>query len=154
MPWGSSVPAVLQALVSTLSGAPALEGVPVFDGPALDGTSQDAVVTIGYTGDPDDPSTVTGQDEYDGMSTARSREQYTVRCAVSVRDGTGDPAAPRTRAFDLLSAIGGVLAANPSLGGACMQAGIGAWNLIDDQATTGAVATIAFGIDVDAFSSR
>jgi hypothetical protein len=154
MAWGSSVPTVLQALVSTLRGAPALEGVPVFDGPALDGTSQDAVVTIGYTGDPEDPGTVSGQNEYEGLSTARSREQYTVRCAVSVRDGTGDPVAPRTRAFELLSVVGGVLAANPSLGGACMQAGIGAWSLIDDQATTGAVATIAFSIDIDAFTYR
>lgn len=153
MAWASSVPGALDALVAALRAAPGLADVMVFDGPVVTDSGQLEAVTVGV-GDQEDPTAVEGQNARDGLAAAPDREQYTIRCAVIVRTGTGDISPARRRAYQLLGEIGGVLAADQRLGGAVMIAQLGSWTLSQEQAGTGAQATLSFNVDVDSFSRR
>jgi hypothetical protein len=153
MAWGSSVPGALDALVATLSAAPGLTGVTVADGPVVTGSGQQEAVTVGL-GDPEDPTAVEGQNAREGLAASPDREQYGIRCAVIVRDGSGDTPAARRRAYQLLGEIGEVLAADQRLGGAVMVAQLGSWTLAQDQDGKGAIVTLAFTVEVDAFTRR
>lgn len=154
MAWASSVPGALDALVTALRAAPGLADVTVFDGPVVTASGQQEAVTVGDIGDPEDPTAVEGQNAREGLAPAPDREQYTIRCAVIVRVGGGDASAARHRAYQLLGEIGGVLAGDQRLGGAVMIAQLGSWSLAQGQDGKGALVTLAFNVDVDAFTGR
>lgn len=153
MAWGSSVPAVLAALVLRLQTAPDLAGVKVWDGPAMDGSQPLEAITVGMAGD-GEALAAEGQDTREGLAADRSREQYTVHCLLEVRNGSEDVAAARTRVFELLNAVGGVLAASPLLDGTAMSAQPGAWSLAQAQDSAGVVVTLTLGIEIDAYTTR
>lgn len=152
MVWGSSIPVAIDALVPLLQLAPELEGVKVFDGPFVSGSSQLETIEVGVGGS-DDPTAVDGQSSREGLSAARDHEQYGIRCVLIVLNGSGNIAVARRRAYDLLGAVGGVLAANPRLGGV-MKAELGTHSFSQDQTEQGAEAIIAFTVDIDAFTRR
>lgn len=153
MAWGSSVPDVLAALVLRLKTTPALAGVKVWDGPVMDGSQPMEAITVGKAGD-GDALAAEGQDAREGLGASRSREQYTVHCLIEVRNGSGDVIAARARVFELLAAVGGVLAASPRLDGTAASAQPGSWTYSPVQDSAGVLATIALGVDVEAYTSR
>lgn len=151
MAWGSTVPDVVDALVVAFRGAPDLVGVRVFDGPDTDASSQTEALLVGL-GSEEDPTAVDGHSSREGLSNARDREQYGVRCVLIVLNGSGKIAVARRRAYALLGAVGGLLAADQRLGGAVMTAQLGTHSYSQDQTEQGAHAVIAFTVDVDAFT--
>lgn len=151
MAWGSTVPVAVDALIVVLRGAPDLAGVRIFDGPDTDASSQVEALLVGL-GSEDDPTAVDGQSSREGLSTRRDHEQYGIRCVLIVLNGSGDITAARRRAFDLLGAVGGALAADQSLGGAVMTARLGTYSYSQDQDEQGARAVLAFTVDVDAYT--
>jgi hypothetical protein len=152
MAWGSSVPGVLTALVDRLQTAEDLSGVKVWDGPVMDGSSPLEAITVGLAGD-GDVMAVEGQDAREGLGTP-SREQYTVHCLLEVRNGRGDVGKARARVFELLNAVGGVLATTPRLDGTAASAQPGSWSYSQAQDSSGVLATISLGVNVEAFTTR
>lgn len=153
MAWGSTLPAAMDALLQRFATAPELDGVKVYDGPVIDGSSALEALTVGYAGE-DEPTAADGQSAREGLGADRSHEEYTVRCAIEVLNGSDDAPAARRRAFELLGVVGGVLAADPRLGGAVMSAQVGTWTLAQAQTPQGAFVTLPFEIDVDAYTRR
>lgn len=153
MTWASTVPDAIDGLLAALRGSAALDGVAVFDGPVVSGSTAMEVITVGYTGGEDEDS-VDATEAIAGLSVQQSRERYVVRCAASVRNGSADMTAARTRAYELLGYIGHALAADKTLGGAVMKATLGAHVLRQAQDSRGAVATVVFEVAVDAMTRR
>lgn len=153
MTWASSVPDTIAGLVAALQGSAVLDGVLVLDGPVVTASSAQEVITVGYTGDEDEDAAEVAYGPQ-GLSTARSRETYRIRCAASVRNGSGDMAAARGRAYELLAYAGQTLAADKTLGGAAMKAVLGSAALRQAQDAKGAVATVIFEVAVDAFTKE
>jgi hypothetical protein len=151
MTWASTVPDALNGLLVALRGTAALDGVAVFDGPVVSGSTAMEVITVGYTGGEDEDS-ADATEAITGLSVQQQRERYTVRCAASVRNGSADLAAARNRAYELLGYVGGALAADKRLGGAVMMASLGAHQLRQAQDSRGALATVVFEVAVDAMT--
>jgi len=151
MGWYSTVPTTLTALAATFRQAPGLADLTVYDGPEATDAAPLATLTVGQ-GPEDDPTAVTGQAEREGLSARRSQETYTVMCLLSVCDPASSIPAARARVFDFYAEVGAVLAADPRLGGAVMQAQPGSFTYDQDLDDTGATAEISFGVDVVAFT--
>lgn len=152
--WASSVPDALDALVAAFRAAPGLEGVRVFDGPVVTQAAPMEALCVGFSGDPTEPAAAQVESAREGLSVARSREQYPVQCAASVLNGKGDISAARRRAYELYAVAGAVLAADPTLGRTVLSAQPGGGSLVQDQTPDGAVVTVAFAVDIDAFTRR
>ncbi|MFI0897068.1 hypothetical protein [Streptomyces sp. NPDC020983] len=153
MVWQSTVPDALDALVAALRAAPGLADVTVFDGPVVTASGQVEAITVG-AGDEEDPTAVEGQNAREGLAPMPDREQYTIRCAALVLNGAGNMPAARRRVYQLLGEVGGVLAADQRLGGVVMMARLGTSTLTQVQDETGAAATVAFAVEIDAFTRR
>lgn len=151
--WASTVPDAIAGLLAALRGSAALDGVAVFDGPVVNGSTAMEVITVGYTGGEDEDS-ADATEAIAGLSVQQQRERYVVRCAASVRNGSADMAAARTRAYELVGYVGGVLTADKTLGGAVMKASLGAATLRQAQDSRGALATVVFEVAVDAMTRR
>lgn len=147
--WGSTVPVVLPLLVSSLRGAPGMENVKVLDGPALDGSTASAWVLVGIG---EDGSAAEGENSTEGLSAARSREQYSVECTLRVSSGSTKVATSRERAYEVFGAVGAFLASDPTLGRSVMKASIGRWVFSQKQDGKGFAAEIAFTVDIDTYT--
>lgn len=155
MGWTVTLPAAWANLVTGLRGWAALAGVQVKDGAEITDPSVYETVTVGFT-DETAPDVVDAANSAGGMVNQPGREQYVIQCGVSVQKGTAEelPDA-RARAFELLDAVVDYLTANKTLGGAVMNATLGEWHLRQYlPQNAGAVATIAFGVNCDAFTGR
>lgn len=151
MTFTSTVPAAIDGLVAAF-GALELDGATIIDGPRVGGGTLNGVIIVGWTGD-ESPESTSGTSMLASYSTQRQREQYTITCAASVlRGGKNKMSAARTRAFELYGAAAGALAADKTLGGVVMSARSGELNLVQSQDSRGAVATVVFAVDVDAFT--
>jgi len=154
MPWTSTAPAAIAALVAAFSQIP-LNGE-VRDGPATDDADALEVITVGYVG-PDDDASAEDHTQTEGLA-GMDREGYDVHCAVAVLAGdeSGMDGVPvvRARCFELLAACRRPLIADPRLGGAVMKAAISSWALREDMTTGGAYARIRFDVSIDAFANR
>lgn len=152
--WGLTAPAAIANLVSILAGNPRLAGVPVLDGLIVSDALASEAVIVGFTS-LDDSTAVEGSLTAEGMAAAPDREQYTIRCAVLVSNGdTARLPAARARAYELLSAIGGAVAADRRLGGVVMAARLADATLLQSQTPAGASVTLSFGVAVDAFTTK
>lgn len=111
----SRAPAAVAALLSTLQAAPALAGVPVFDGPVVTDDYRDALF-IGYDGDThgERESIVTDQ-QWAGLGAKKRTETITILCAAVAVSGDGTALDARTRAYALMAATENVLRADPSM---------------------------------------
>lgn len=151
MPWTSSLPGAMDALVVTFAEWPGLDGVTVRDGPSTSQATVQEIVSVGYTG---------GEDEGDadsslvaeGAGGERDREQITIRCAVAVLKSSDDIPGARRRAYELLSQAGAALASNRTLGGNVMRAMIASHSLAMDQTPKGAQAVVVFDVSCDAYT--
>ncbi|MFK0173412.1 hypothetical protein ACIQU5_31980 [Streptomyces sp. NPDC090306] len=151
MPWTSAVPATIDALVERLGTSPEFEGVMVWDGPQVTKAGPRTVLTVGWTGD-DTNADVELTAAREGLAAGRDRESFTIRCAAAVLTGDTKIAAARRRAYELYAGAGAVLARDPRLGGAVLNARIGSHTLTQDQTPSGAQAVIVFGVDCDAYT--
>jgi hypothetical protein len=150
--WGSTVPAAIDGLVTSLRAQDTLVGI-VHDGPELRDNTRGEVVFVGYTGD-EDETAADGSVTRDGLVTDPNRERYSVRCAVMVVNGSSNVAAARNRAYELLAACGDAVTGDQTLAGSVMAARLGDWTFSIGQTDMGAVATITFDVQVDTFTSR
>ncbi|MGH3504018.1 MAG: hypothetical protein ACRDQA_24445 [Nocardioidaceae bacterium] len=150
MPWQSSLPVAVNALVAQLSADSTLAAI-VHDGPELRDTGNE-VVAVGYSGD-DGDTAAEGSFSREGLALEPDRERYSIHCAVSVLNGAADTGKARARAYELFAVVGKVLAADKTLGDAVMSASLGGWSLSTPQTESGAVATITFNVEIDAYTS-
>jgi len=143
----STVPGVLDALVALWGQA--LPGVQVADGEPVN--VADDVLVVGFTGVPDEPA-VTSTRTREQMAAQPDRESYDITCLASSWSGTTEFKPVRVRAYELLSAAAGALAADPSLGGLVLQTRLSTEDVIQSQTDKGAVVTVRFTVHVDAFT--
>lgn len=155
MPYYSSVPRVLPALVAAFKGWPSLgvAGVPVRYGPELTQASGSEAVAVGFTGDANE-DVVTGTASPEGMAVLPDRERYAVMCAIEVIDPGSDIPAAVDRAYALHAACGAAIAADHSLGKVVLRASVGIGSLQMQQTASGALARVVFPVNVDAFTAR
>jgi hypothetical protein len=155
MPYSSSVPAAIAALVAAFRTWPGLglAGVPVRDGPQLDRASGLEAVAVGYTGDQNE-DVVTGTASPEGMGGLPDRERYAVMCAAEVISPSGDITAARARAYELHAACGAALAVDHTLGKAVLRASLGIGSLQQQRTDTGVQVRVVFPCNIDAFTSR
>ena len=155
MPYYSSVPAVLPALVAAFKGWPSLgvAGVPVRYGPELTQASGAEAVAVGYTGDANE-DVVTGTASPEGMAVLPDRERYAVLCAIEVIDQGAVMPAAVDRAYALHAACGQAIAADHTLGRVVLRASLGIGSLQMQQTSAGALARVVFPVNIDAFTSR
>jgi hypothetical protein len=133
--------------------APALAApVAVRYGPVVTGSGAMEVVAVGWYGQASDLLAVEGTTAMEGLAGSPDREQYVIRCAALVLDGGGDLMAATVRAYGLVTACGAAVAANRTLGGLVLRAGMAGSSLRLDP-VEGARATVEFGIQCDAYTS-
>lgn len=154
MAWSSSVPAALSALLAAFRAAPALSGTDVRDGPLVTGSPALETVLVGWYGQMSDLLAVDGTVAMEGLGGIPDREQFAIRCAAMVMDGQGDMTAARARAYVLAAACGAAVAADRKLAGTVMRAVYGTQSLRQEQRPDGAVATVEFTVECDAYTSR
>jgi hypothetical protein len=154
MAWSSTVPAALTALLAALEAAPGLEGVDVRDGPVVSSTAAAEAVIVGWYGQAGDELAVESAITQEGMAAQPDREQFVIRCAALVLNGSTDMTAPRARAYELLAACGAAVAADRTLAGTVMSAYVASHSLLQEQRQNGALATVEFGVACDAFTAR
>lgn len=149
--WASTVPAAIDGLVAMWSDSTALQGVTVVDGPRVSGATLKEALIVGWEGD-DSTEAVTGGLSSGGLELSPDREQYTINCAASVLRAAKQMADARRRAYELFGFAAAELALDKTLRGAVMAARLGSMTLTQTQDSRGAVATVTFGVDVDAFT--
>lgn len=110
----TGVPTAIDALVDTLTRE--LTGARVFDGPATGSVTGDAV-WVGIT--PTDPSLDTF-DQTAGLG--RSQVTFDITCLARSWSGSANVRTQRTRAYALVGRVKALLRADPTLGGAVMNA--------------------------------
>lgn len=153
MTWGSTVPDAIGALYAATSAEDALPGVMVTDGPKVTSDAATQVLTIGYPGGDEDVAAEVSASP-DGWDSRPDRESYSISCAASVANGDGDLAAARVAAYAIVNGVGGILAADQTLGGIVLRARLGSSTLHQSQTKRGAVVTVSFTVAVDAFTQR
>lgn len=157
----SSVPAALLGLAATLQAWPDLEGVEIWDGPNVTESKALAVIGVGWTGERMArtgayPETVSPMADVtatiDAMTLTKAYEQYPIRNTLAVLNGGRSIVAARTRAYELLSACGAAIAADKKLGGAVAMAYLGNHTATQEQTQRGALVTIAFEVNCQAWT--
>ena len=148
MAWASTIPTVLAALTTALED---LDNVTVSNGVPVQAPTGDGLI-IGYSG-PDDPTAVTGTMVREAFVALPSHERYTVSCRIEATAADTDMPTAQARTLELFASVGGVLAADPRLGGLVNWAQPEAFTLFQAQSPRGAFAVLQFGIDVDAHTT-
>ena len=153
MSFASTAPAVIPALIAAWTTA--LPGTTIRDANPVSGSAELEAITVGWNPDVTEPA-ITGA--FSAVNTqflgSPLEEQYSIRSAIVVLNGNSDIVAARTRAFQLLAGVGGAIVPDITLGSVVMRASLGAWELMPyKQDSSGATATIAFDVDIYAFTT-
>lgn len=111
------MPVVIDALVRLLSGAPQLNGTPVFDGPEVIWPEQVDLIAVGLA--PENLANTTPRVPAGLVATAESAE---VTCVARSWSGGTGVKTRRDRAYALLNGAVAVIEGDPSLGGVCARA--------------------------------
>lgn len=155
MTWASTVPLAIDALVAKLQTLTAtdLAGVGLRDGPRVVADGKLETITVGFVTE-DDAIAVEHDLEFAGLAIDPLAETYTIRNAVTVVNGAGNVTAARIRAGELLGIVGGVLAADKTLGvPGVLSARLGDLTWLQSQ-EAGAEAQVLFGVVVQANTQR
>lgn len=146
----SRVPAAVDALVSLCTTSTALAGVTIIDGPPIIDLSNPDIVAIGWQ--PAEGASVALTQEFASAGARTRDEQFTITCYAEARSGDTDIASRRIRAFELVAAVETALRATdaapmaPTLLGTVLWAQVTAGDLVQEQATTGAIVGLAFTV--------
>lgn len=151
MRWASKLPDAMDGLVAVFTAAPEMAGVPVRDGPSTSQATVQEILSVGYTGS-EDETDAEAQASAEGLNPVRDREQFTIRCAAAVLQGTGSISAARRRAYEIVGGAGAALARDHTLGGIVLRAMIGTHSLSQDLTDRGVQVVVVFGVDCDAYS--
>lgn len=147
----STVPAVLDELVARTRLV--LPEVQVLDGGPHRDTEPD-VVCIGFRV-PAGAAAVEDTRTREQLAASPDRERYEITClASSWRGSEHDAKAVRDRVYEMLDVIAAELERDQRLGGLVNRARLSTVAFAPEQTTKGAVATVSFVVDVDAFSRR
>jgi hypothetical protein len=152
--WAPTAPAAITALLAAFGRELGLAGVEIHDGPAVTASAALEAIIVGWYGIKGDALAVESQITPAGLGAHPGREAYEILCAVEVRDGSGDLAAARARAYALVAACGSALGADQTLGRVVMMARLGRVSLAQMQDPQGALAVIEFTVACDAFTGR
>lgn len=152
MSWATKAPAAIDALVAAVAASPDLVGVGLEDGPRVVANGANSVISIGFVDENQDIA-VTGNSMHEGLAVSPTREAFVIRCAASVLNGAGDIAAARREAYRLVGVFGQIISANKTLGGLVLSTVITSASLHQDQTENGAMATVDFDVQCDAFSA-
>lgn len=158
-PSGSSIPAVLQALIDLASRA--LPDVQVTDGAPVGDVAED-IVAIGTTGREGEVAVQASRAE-GVLAVAPAAESFDVSCVASSWRGAESDFAPvRAALFAMLDALATEIARDVTLGGAASHARMTVASYFQDQTVVtddegtpsgaGAVATAIFTVHVEAFT--
>lgn len=143
---GSLVPVYLDALVTALQAAPALQSpVRVFDGPTVVTTPEQQHVVVGYDGDETEGAVVDWTNEQ--VSWDVREETFTIVGCVVAWGGDVDNKTRRDQAFTLLAAVENVVRNGIDIG--LDQPAIADFipgQLLQEQANYGMQAKILFGV--------
>lgn len=151
MRWASKLPDAMDGLVAVFTAAPEMAGVPVRDGPSTSQATVQEILSVGYTGS-EDETDAEAQASAEGFNPVRDREQFTIRCAAAVLQGTGSISVARRRAYEIVGGAGAALARDHTLGGIVLRAMIGTHSLSQDLTDRGVQVVVVFGVDCDAYS--
>lgn len=152
MAWSPSTPAAYAAILESFQSAD-LGAAEVRDGPQVTGSDATEVVVVGWYAQASDNLAADGTVTMEGLAGSPDREQYVILCAALVLNGAGNLGAARARAYQLAAQCGALVAADRTLGGLVMRAGVTTQSLRQDQLPQGARATVEFGIECDAYTS-
>ena len=142
----SRIPAVIDALVSTLTAA--LPNVRVIDGPFVSVPDGD-YLTVGWTPDGD---TTSGGQTWAGLGNRARDEQIDVPCYCDSYSGSTAVSARRTAAFALMAAAETALRNDPTLGGVIPNPGwaqISAYTERQEQTDAGVAVGVVFHVLVN-----
>lgn len=129
------------------------EAVDVFDGQPDRDISNEAMV-IGFTGNALEAA-VEDTRSVEEIGRERDRERYEITClATSWMGSDQNMDEVRNRVYELVGFLASGIAADHTLGGACMRSRLSTVALAQMQSQDGAVATVMFTISVDAFTRR
>lgn len=145
----STVPAVLDELVRrarlVLPEAQVLDGGPHRD-------TEPDVIAIGFTGEPGEVA-VEDTRTREQLDVSPDRERYDITCLASSWKGNEhDPKAVRDRVYEMLDTLAAELERDQRLGGLVNRVRLSVLELAPEQTNRGAVATVRFVINVDAFT--
>lgn len=152
MKTASTIPGVLNYLVARCVGL--MPDVKVTDGqPQPPEDSEPDLLCIGFTGTVGEPA-VENTRSRQQMDTRPDRETFEITClSSSWRGNDTDPQLVRDAAFDIVNRIAELLASDQTLGSSqVMKSRIVTDAVAQEQTTMGAVATIRFVIQVDAYT--
>jgi hypothetical protein len=144
LPTTTKVPQVAKKLIGLLHDA---TGVQVTDGPYL-GELADEAMCVGLTEGPERPGYTTTINRQPGMGRPRLREDFTIRCFLSLVTGETDMAALRARAGTILGQAAETLADNHAVTDLWDRVVLGdrtEW--IPVQTESGAVLSVFFTVD-------
>lgn len=144
---------MLTALFQLASNA--LTETQVTDGPPQPPEySSPDLLCIGFSGIEEDPVIEMNRNKA-GLPNSPEREDYTIACLSSSWMGEQtDMRSVRERAYELIETFAEAIDKDHTLGGLVMRAWITSDQLIQAQTAKGAVATIRFEVNVNAFTRR
>ncbi|MDK0520388.1 hypothetical protein [Streptomyces sp. ML-6] len=149
---GSRVPEVIERLVQLGTADQGLLDVRVSDGPEVTGDTAPDWLIVGFDGDPGGDfqaaQTVGG---WADLGTGREEEWQVTVAAIAQRGDTDVPAA-RRRAYEIAAHVETWLRTDPGLGLRSVEAAIVATQLMQDQTTQGAQATLLLTVAGRAFT--
>jgi len=147
----STIPLVLDYLVSRCTSN--MPNVKVTDGqPKPPEDAEPDLLCIGFTGTLGEPAVENSRSKQQA-ATSPDRETYEVTCLASSWKGNETDASDvRDAAFEILYQVARIVAQDQTLGGLVMRARILTDLLAQEQTTMGAVATIRFVLQIDAFT--
>jgi hypothetical protein len=145
----SRVPAAVDALLTILRAAPALESVRIVDGPPTVNLTERRRIYVGWQ--PSDEPAVALTQQFASAGARNRDEDFTIACYAESRSGDKDLALHRTGVFELVAAVETALRATdaapeaPTLNGAVLWAHLTAGDLTY-SAAEGTLAGLAFSV--------
>lgn len=147
----STIPDVLNFLVKLAKDN--FRDVLVTDGQPI--PPQDAepdLLCIGFTGDPEEPA-VEATRSTQQAKPVPDRETYEITCLASSWKGNDtDPVAVRETCFDIVNRFAQHIYKDHTLGKRVMRSRVMTTAFAQEQTTSGAVATVRFVVQIDAFT--
>lgn len=137
---------VMDALVSTFSDLPALDGVAVVDGPQVGDVGESDLVLVGHDGEPDSNAVNTFEQSWTDLACTRREETGLVWCAAVSQSGDVEMQPRRDRALALVAACEASLLADLTLGGVVYSAQLAAGSARQLQNSGGAAVVAPFTV--------